>query len=53
MNLGGPVARPHEVDCMSAQAELERHREFRPRRISGEPSNDRGAKGVAERGSGK
>ena len=53
MNLGGPVAGPHEVDRRAAQAELEPQGEFRPRHSSGEPSNDRGAKGVAERESGQ
>jgi len=35
------------------ESQLERQQEFRPRHISGEPGNDRGAKGVAERGSGQ
>ena len=41
-----------EVDSNAAQAALCGHGEVRPRHISGEPGNDRGAKGVAERGSG-
>jgi hypothetical protein len=49
MNLGDPCACPKEVDNGAAQAELQQHREVRPRHISGEPGNDRGAKGVAER----
>jgi hypothetical protein len=35
------------------ESQLERQQEFRPRHSSGEPGNDRGAKGVAERGSGQ
>ena len=35
------------------KAGLRKHWEFRPRHISDEAGNDRGAKGVAERGSGE
>ena len=51
--LGRSRARPQEVDRSAAQAVLCKHREFRPRHISDEAGNDRGAKGVAERGSGE
>src|ERR1700686_1785927 len=53
MNLGDPCGCPHEVDSSAAQAALYEHREVRPRHSSREPGNDRGAKGVAERGSGE
>ena len=53
MNLGDPCACPPDVDGSAAEAALFEHWEVRPRRISSEPGNDRGAKGVAERGSGK
>jgi len=52
MNLGDPRAGPQEVDSNAAQAVICERGEVRPRHISHEPGNDRGAKGVAERGSG-
>ena len=51
--LGRSRARPQEVDLGAAQAGLCKQREFRPRHSSDETGNDRGAKGVAERGSGE
>jgi hypothetical protein len=53
MNLGDPCVCPHDVDSGAAQAARLERREVRPRHSSDEPGNDRGAKGVAERGSGK
>jgi len=38
---------------MRRKPRYEEQREVRPRHSSGEPGNDRGAKGVAERGSGQ
>ena len=54
-NLGDPRARPQEeeVDGGAAQAAPWERGEVRPRHSSGEAGNDRGAKGVAERGSGE
>jgi len=46
MNLGDPCACPQDRDSSAAQAGLYECREVRPRHISGEAGNDRGAKGV-------
>lgn len=51
INLGGPWGCWQEAGADVAAATSLEPREFRPRHISDEPSNDRGAKGVAERGS--
>ena len=42
---------PHEVGSDVAKATSWKPQEFRLRHSSDEPSNDRGAKGVAKRGS--
>jgi hypothetical protein len=51
INLRGPWVSPHEVGSRGAEAPRWKPKEFRLRHSSDEPSNDRGAKGVAERGS--
>ena len=53
MNLGGPASLSAGCGLQRGESPLERQQEFRPRHSSGEPGNDRGAKGVAERGSGQ
>ncbi len=50
INLGGPWMGPQEAGSGCAQAQVWKFKEFRPRHSSEEPGNDRGAKGVAERG---
>lgn len=42
---------PQEAGSGCVQAQTWKSKEFRPRHSSEEPGNDRGAKGVAERGS--
>jgi hypothetical protein len=49
INLGGPWGCQQEAGAIAAQAAMSEPKEFRPRHSSSEPSNDRGAKGVAER----